>query len=109
MGKGEYLGEFEHLVLLALVRLGSHAYGMTIRRELAERAERNVAIGAVYATLDRLEEKGYVTSRFGEATPARGGRAKRFFTITTAGVQALHEARAVLARMWKGIKLAEAV
>jgi PadR family transcriptional regulator PadR len=107
MGKGEYLGEFEQLILLALVRLGSNAYGMTIRREIEERAERSVAIGAVYATLDRLEEKGYVTSHFGEATPERGGRAKRFFTITTTGVHALHEAREVLARMWKGIKLAE--
>jgi len=107
MGKGEYLGEFEQLILLALVRLGNNAYGMTVRREIEERAERNVSIGAVYATLDRLEEKGYVTSHFGEATPERGGRAKRFFAISASGVYALNESRETLSRMWKGLRLGE--
>ena len=109
MGKGDYLGEFEQLVLLALVRLRDNAYGMTIRRELEERAERkNVSIGSVYATLDRLEEKGFVESRAGESTPERGGRAKRYFKITAPGFTALNESKRRLVRMWQGMRLADA-
>lgn len=108
MGKGDYLGEFEQLVLLALVRLRDNAYGMTIRRELEERAERSVSIGSVYATLDRLEEKGFVSSRPGDATPERGGRAKRYFKVTAAGFVALNEAKQRLTRMWHGMRFADA-
>jgi DNA-binding PadR family transcriptional regulator len=72
MGR-EFLGAFEQLVLAALVRLGDQAYGMAVRQEIAERTGRDVAIGAVYATLDRMEEKGLVVSRTGESTPERGG------------------------------------
>lgn len=99
------LGEFETLVLLALLRLGADGYGMAVRRELAERAGREAAIGAVYATLERLEAKGLVTSRDGAATAARGGRARRFFDITPAGRAAVAETRQVLDRMFDGLDL----
>ena len=103
MPKGEFLGEFEQLVLLALVRLGDGAYGMAVRRELAARAGRDVSIGAVYATLDRLEEKGLARSRLGEATDARGGRAKKCFTITGAGARALERSQHAVRRMLDGL------
>src|SRR3989337_2513358 len=99
MGKGGYLGEFEQRVLLALIRLRDNAYGVTIRREIERRTGRNVSIGAIYTTLDRLEEKGYVTSHMGDPTPERGGRAKRFVTITAAGANALQESPRVIAKM----------
>jgi len=108
LGKGDYLGEFEQLVLLALVRLGTNAYGMTIRREIEERAGRSVSIGAVYTTLERLERKGYVGSREGEATPERGGRAKRYFQIEALGQRALRDARLMMDRMWSGLELVRA-
>src|SRR5580765_8497844 len=95
MGRGGYLGEFEHIVLLALMRLGDDAYGVTVRREIEVRTAREVSIGAIYATLDRMEAKGLVRSRVGEPTAARGGRAKRHFRITSRGVTAVnrtHEA-----------------
>lgn len=109
MAKGDYLGEFEQLVLLALLRLRDNAYGMTIRRELEERAQRDVSIGAVYATLERLEEKGFVASRMGDATAERGGRAKRYFAVTGAGAEALNDSREVLTKMWRGLKLREVI
>ena len=107
MGKGDYLGEFEQLVLLALVRLGTNAYGMTIRREIEERAGRSVSIGAVYTTLDRMERKGYVSSHEGEATPERGRRAKRFFRLEAPGEKALRESLRVVKAMRAGLSLAE--
>jgi len=102
VAKGDYLGEFEQLVLWALVRLRENGYGMTIRRELEERTGRRVSIGAVYATLDRLEAKGFVRSWPGEATPERGGRARRYFALTAAGAEALNGARATLTALWRG-------
>jgi PadR family transcriptional regulator, regulatory protein PadR len=104
MGKEDYLGEFEQVVLLAVLRLGEGAYGMTIRREIEERAGRKTSIGAVYATLDRLEEKGYVTSERGEPTPERGGRAKRYFRVMPSGMYALERSRELLVRMWAGLR-----
>lgn len=104
MAKGDHLGEFEQLVLLALVRLQDNAYGMTIRREIAERAGREVAIGAVYATLDRLEEKGFVSSRTGEPTPERGGRAKRYFKIEAPGLTALECSWDAIRSMRRGLR-----
>jgi PadR family transcriptional regulator len=91
-----YLGEFEHLVLLALLRLEGRAYGVTARREIETRANREVSIGAVYATLDRLQDKGYVKSFMGEPTAERGGRSKRFFRITAKGVTALNRTHLTL-------------
>ena len=74
MGKGDYLGEFEMVVMLTLGRLGARAYGMTIRLEIEERTGRSVSIGAVYTTLRRLQRKGFVSSALGEPSPSRGGR-----------------------------------
>jgi DNA-binding PadR family transcriptional regulator len=108
MSKSEQLGGFEHVVLLALVRMGDSAYGVTIRQELEERLGRHISIGSVYATLDRLEEKGFAKSRLGDATPERGGRPKRFFSITGDGVAALSDTRRVLVRLWNGLKVREA-
>jgi DNA-binding PadR family transcriptional regulator len=105
MTKGTHLGEFEQMVLLAVLREEGEGYGMSIRRELEERAGREVSIGAVYATLDRLEEKGLVRSRDGEATPVRGGRARRHFELTTDGASALRAARAMMDRLWDGVDL----
>lgn len=103
MAKGDFLGEFEQLVLLALIRLGDEAYGMAVRRELEDRAARDVSIGAVYATLDRLEEKGLVRSRLGESSETRGGRAKKCFTITGAGARALEKSQQALRQMLDGL------
>ncbi len=104
MGRGEYLGEFEQIVLLAVARSEGDAYGMRIRREIEARTERSVTIGAVYATLDRLEGKGLLQSRDDSA----GGRARRFFGITPAGIDALEAARDLQARMWSGLRLRRA-
>jgi len=93
------LGRFEEIVLRALLRLRGNAYGVPIRREIAELTGRHASFGAVYTTLERLERKGYVSSRLGDPTPERGGRAKRYFQIEAPGVRALNRAREELARM----------
>jgi DNA-binding PadR family transcriptional regulator len=103
MSRGDYLGEFEHLVLLALKRLGENAYGVTVRRDIETRTQREVSIGAIYATLDRLETKGLVKSRVGEPTAARGGRAKRYFRITVRGVAAINKTHEALRKMSDGL------
>ncbi len=105
MAKGDYLGEFELIVMLALLRLSDHAYGVTVRREIEERTGRDVSIGAVYATLDRLQEKGYVRSRLAEPTPERGGRSKRFFRVTGAGVEAINCTHTAVQRLIEGLDL----
>jgi PadR family transcriptional regulator len=89
MKRGELLGSLEHIILLALVRLDGCAHGMIVRREIEQRTGRNISIGAVYATLERLEAKRYVSSSTGDPTPERGGRAKRLFRIEAAGNRAL--------------------
>jgi DNA-binding PadR family transcriptional regulator len=99
------LGEFEQIVLLAILRLGDEAYGVTIRREIAECTEREPAPGALYTTLDRLEEKGLVTSKYGDPTPERGGRAKRYFTVTARGVRAVASAQRAYRRLMQGLTL----
>jgi DNA-binding PadR family transcriptional regulator len=103
MAKGESLGEFEHLVLLAVLRLRDDAYGMRVRREIADRTGRDVTIGAVYATLDRLAVKGLVTAAIIAPAPDRGGRAKRSFQVTGAGLDAIHRTREDLAAMLDGL------
>lgn len=105
MPKGDSLGEFEQLVLLAILRLGDGAYGMQVRREIAARTGRDVSIGAVYATMDRLTEKGFVRSCWSEPTPERGGRAKRTFTLTADGTRALSRACADFQKMLNGLEL----
>ena len=99
------LGEFEQLILLAILRLGEHAYGVTIRAELADRAGRTIAPGALYTALERLETKGLITSRMGDPTPQRGGRAKRFVTVTAAGLQALTRALQAYQQLLDGLDL----
>jgi DNA-binding PadR family transcriptional regulator len=108
MGKGDYLGEFEQLILAALIRLGNDAYGVTIHDELVERAGRDVSFGAIYATLDRLEQKGFVSSRRGDPTPERGGRAKRFFRIEAPGLRALEQSWQMSDRMRAGLVFGKA-
>ncbi len=103
MGKSDSLGEFEQVALLALIRLGSNAYGARIRREIAERAGRDVSLGAIYTTLERLERKGFVSSARGAPTPERGGRAKRFYKIEAPGERALQRSRETMDRMWEGL------
>lgn len=105
MSSREYLGEFEHIVILALLRLAGRAYGVTVRQEVEARTGREVSIGAVYATLDRLETKGYVKSRFGEPTPERGGRSKRFFRVTAQGISAVNRTHRALQNLTEGLDL----
>lgn len=104
----EVLGTFEQAVLLALARpgteLGKEAYGRAILKEVGLRLDRPVAAGAVYATLDRLEEKGLISSRVGPGTEVRSGRPRRFYAIEPAGVRALNEAKAAVERMWAGVR-----
>ena len=100
-----YLGEFEQIVLLAVLRLGDGAYGVPVRQEIADRAGRQVTVGALYATLDRLESKGLVHSWFADPTPQRGGRSKRYFRVLPKGIEALEESRTMLQNMWRGIRL----
>ena len=101
----EYLGEFEQIVLLALLRLGENAYGVPIRQDIQLRTKRAVSVGALYSTLDRLEAKGYVASWFAEPTPERGGRSKRYFRVEPLGLKAIKRSQKVLAMMLEGIDL----
>ena len=99
------LGEFEQIVLLAILRLGDEAYAVTIRDEITRCADREPTAGALYTTLDRLEEKGLVTVRLGDPTPQRGGRAKRYFTVTPKGVRAVARVQRCYRRLLDGIVL----
>ena len=98
-----YLGEFEELVLYAVLRLDDNAYGTTIRQTVEEVGERFTSIGALYTTLDRLEQKGFISSRQGEATPERGGRAKKYFKVEGSGLAALREAERIRGRLRAGL------
>jgi len=91
--------------MLALLRLDCQAYGAAIRQLLHEVSERDVAIGALYSTLERLEKKGMVNSRLGEATPERGGRAKRYFEVTAIGRSELKRARQAMDKLWQGVAI----
>ena len=97
------MGEFEQLVLLALLRLGNDAYGMEVRSEIEARTGRDISIGAVYTALDRLERKRFLRHRMGEPTAERGGRAKKHFTVLPAGAAALSATRSALDSMWEGL------
>ena len=99
------LGEFEQVVLLAILRLGDNAYGVTIRSEITVCTRREVAPGALYTTLDRLEDKGMVRSWLGDPTPQRGGRAKRYFALTKAGRVALINAQRAYQSLLDGLDL----
>lgn len=99
----ETIGQFEQAVLVALIRLGKDAYGRAILNEVQERLARDVSAGAVYATLDRLEAKGLASSKLAPGTAIRGGRARRYFTPTGAGVRALNDAKSATDMLWRGL------
>ena len=99
------IGEFEQVVLLAILRVGEEAYGVTIHREIARCTGRDPAPGALYTTLDRLEDKRLVTSRYGDPTAKRGGRARRYFAVTEEGVRAVARAQRGYQRLLKGLSL----
>jgi DNA-binding PadR family transcriptional regulator len=103
MMRRSYLGEFELMLLLAVIHLGEDAYGVPISRELELHRGRNVSVGSVYAALERLEAKGLITSSLGDPTPARGGKAKRYFRVTRKGVRQVSETRRVLTKLWQVI------
>ena len=98
----EVIGQFEQAVLLALIRLGKNAYGRAILNEIQLRLNRGVSAGAVYATLERLETKGLASSRLAPGTAIRGGRARRYFVPTGAGVRALNDAKSATDSLWRG-------
>jgi PadR family transcriptional regulator PadR len=98
------VGEFEQLVLLAVLQIGEGAYGVPIRREIEKRTGRSVSRGAVYTTLDRLESKGLLGSRLGDPTPERSGKAKRLYRVARSGITALKESRTALRSMWTGLE-----
>jgi PadR family transcriptional regulator, regulatory protein PadR len=99
------LGEFEQVVLLAILRLGDSAYAVTIGAEITACTRRDPAPGALYTTLDRLEDKGLVTSRMGDPTPQRGGRAKRYFALNAKGLRAITQAQQSYRRLMEGCEL----
>ena len=98
------LGAFEQAVMLAIIRLGAGAYGRAILKEVQDRMQRDVAAGAVHATLDRLERKALISSRLEQGTPIRAGRARRFYRMRPAGVHALNEAREAVETLWHGLR-----
>lgn len=104
MNKARLLGGFESLLLLVILRLHDHAYGVSIRQELLDQADKDVAIGAIYTGLDRLEQKGFVESWSGEPTPERGGRAKKFYRVTAQGKNALRETHRAIHRLSTGLE-----
>jgi PadR family transcriptional regulator PadR len=99
----QFLTDFELMILLAILRVGDGAYGVPIAREIEETAGRSVVLAAVYAALDRLEDRGLVTSTLGDPTPERGGRAKRIFTVTTKGMKSVRDTRRALVSLWTGV------
>jgi PadR family transcriptional regulator PadR len=103
----ESLGHFELLVLLALLRHADEAYGVPIARAIEESTGKPVILASVYNTLERLEEKGLIRSTVGEPTPERGGRAKRYFSITTVGMREVRAAKKALTQLWRGIPVHE--
>jgi PadR family transcriptional regulator PadR len=105
MARQANLGEFEQLVLLAILRLPDEAYGVSIRTEIADQTGRRVAPGALYTTLDRLEDKGLVTSCLGPPSPERGGRAKRYYEVTVSGTSAIARAQQAYRRLLEGLEI----
>jgi DNA-binding PadR family transcriptional regulator len=100
------LGEFEHMVLLAIMRLGDDAYAVPVREEIVRCTGRDVSRGSIYITLDRLETKGYLRSRLADPTPERGGRAKRYYVLRPRALDALKESRRALVALWRGLETA---
>lgn len=100
----EVLGGFQQLVMLAVVRLGEDAYGVRIQDELEQTAGRSVSISTVYVTMERLERRGYIASWLADPTPIRGGKSKRYYRVTRAGLRALRQSREELRKMWRGVE-----
>ena len=107
MSQHQYLGTFELAVMLALIRIGENAYGVPISDEIEARTGRRATLGSIYATLERLEMKGLVSSEMGEPTAERGGRAKKYFRITAKGLRETRETRRALKRLWHGLRQLE--
>lgn len=101
--KGTYLGEFEELLLLVILILAEEAYGVSIKEEIHRRTDRSISRGALHTSLTRLEKKGYITSDFGEATPVRGGRRKKYYTLTQEGKKVLEAVRNLRENLWKAV------
>jgi PadR family transcriptional regulator PadR len=104
MAKKAYLGELEHMVLAATMRLGPEAYGAALIKEIATETGRRVPSGSLSITLDRLESKGYLESRMGERDASRGGRPKRYVSVTKEGVAAVADSRAAMVKLWHGLE-----
>jgi len=109
VGMADLLGTFEQAVLLSILRLGEDAYGRAILRQVQVSLERSVVAGAVYTTLDRLEQRGFVDSKLAPGTAIRGGRARRYYMVAAAGKRVLADAQKTLTKMWQGVKLPVAV
>jgi PadR family transcriptional regulator, regulatory protein PadR len=103
MSRYDYLGNFELMVLLAVLRVGDNAYGVLISRQLEEQSGQEITVASVYAALQRMEEKGLVTSWLGDPTPERGGRAKRFFKVTAKGLREIRSTQRALQNLWAGV------
>ena len=99
----QHLTDFELMILLAVLRIGDDAYGVPIATEIEQTAKRSVLLGAIYTCLDRLEANGLVTSSYGDPTPERGGRAKRFFKVTSKGLKAVKDTQRAFTALWSGI------
>lgn len=104
-GKEQYLGEFEHTLLLVLLHDDGKQYGAQLRQNLKQLADRDVSIGALYVTLDRLQKKGYISVSQGKPTPERGGRAKRYFQVSAEGQKVLRQTRNMFESLWQGVSL----
>jgi PadR family transcriptional regulator, regulatory protein PadR len=100
---GTYLRDFELMILLVVLRLEDDAYGVPIAREIKVHGRREVSLANVYATLERLQEKGYVSSKLADPTAERGGRAKRYFSVTAQGLKKVRETQRILVRLWRGV------
>lgn len=103
MAERTYLGELELMILLSVVGLGDEAYGVPVAREIEKHLGREVSLGSVYAALERLAARGLVASKLGDSTPERGGKAKRYFRVTKAGLRQMQETRRVLQEMWRSL------
>ena len=104
MTRGVHLGEAEQLILLAAWRVGEKATAAAIRKEVSSRGGRTLTVSSIYVTLMRLQDKGFVSSGLSDPTPVRGGKAKRFFSVTEKGISVLHETRRRMERMWEGME-----
>ena len=105
MGRSDFLGEFEQVVLLAVAHLHGRGYGVGVQEEIERRSGREVAVGSVYAALSRMDEQGLLESWEGDPLPRRGGRARRYFRLTPAGAVALEQSRAMMNAMWRDVEL----